>query len=516
MTLAFRTSVLCQSSARAPYTRTMERLLPWLLAAGSGLALALALPGPGIAPLLLVFPGALLEALERARGRWSPLLLGLVAGVVHWVVATNWVLPVMDHYGGLPLAAAAACLLGMAMLLGLCWAVAVGLSALTPSPWRVWALPSLWMGVDAWRQFWPYRFPWNPPAAALADWPELLASLPVWGATGLGWASLSVGAGLWGVLRRRTRPAGQAAVIAAVALTVLFGFFAPPVSLEGAPVRVAVIQPGTSLEQKWDPSQWRDMEQELWRLTAEAARAGAELVLWPESALPYRVDTDPAYRELLVAEAGRLGVRIALNSVAGSAGKGYTNSAYLVTPQGVAPERYDKVRLVPFGESVPWWARLAFAEALVREAGSFTPGNAPVLLDAGVPLGMAICYEVIFADLIAGEVRSGARLLATLTNDGWYGYSWAPPQHFAQVVLRAAESRRFFARAALTGISGCVNPYGRVVSRLEVGERGLVVADLEPVPVLTPRVRWGDWWMVVAALGGIAAVLTPRAWRRPK
>jgi apolipoprotein N-acyltransferase len=463
-----------------------------------------------VAPLVLLFPMLMLEALNRDLGRWRPWLLGFGAGVIHWVIATNWVLPVMHDYGGLPLPAAVLSLVGMAALLGLCWAVAVGLSALVPPVLRVWAFPCLWVAVDAWRQFWPYRFPWNPPAAAFADWPWLLGSLPVWGATGLGWAAIALGAGLWGMLRRDTRHSGQAAAIAAVGLTVLFGFVAPPASLEGDPLRVAVIQPGTSLEEKWDPSQWREMEQRVWQLTARAAASGAELVLWPESSLPYRVETDAAYRRLLTGQAREFGIEIILNSVGGSEESGYTNSAYLVRADGVAADRYDKLRLVPFGEFVPWWARMAFTRSLVREVGSFVPGEEPRLLDARVPVGMAICYEVIFGELIATEVRSGAGILVTLTNDGWYGYSWAPPQHMAQVVLRSVESRRWFARAALTGISGFVDPYGRVVQRLEVGDNGLLVGDLRPSTSITPRARLGDWWCAVLALASVAFLIAGR------
>ena len=109
------------------------------------------------------------------------------------------------------------------------------------------------------------------------------------------------------------------------------------------------------------------------------------MVLWPESALPYRLDTDPTYRAVTDPLARELDITIVLNSVAGSAGSGFTNSAFVVRPAGVEPERYDKVRLVPFGEYVPWWARLAFTDSLVREVGNFTPGRAPALLDAGVP-----------------------------------------------------------------------------------------------------------------------------------
>ncbi len=492
----------------------MKRLAPWLLAAGSGAAFALALPGAGWQPLVLLFPGLLLEAIERTPGGRRPFLVGWFAGIVHWVIAVNWVLPVMDHYGGMPTVAALGCLIGMGAILGSCWALAAGLTSLVPGRLRVWLFPAAFIALDAWRQFWPLSFPWNPPAAVVADVPALLGSLPVWGATGLGWAMVAAGAALWALFRPASRRAGLAALGTAAALTVAASVLAPPARPAGEPLPVAVLQPGSSLEEKWDPDEWQEMERKVWALTAEAAQRGAKVVLWPESALPFRFDTDPEYQRTVAETARRLGVVIVLNSVAGSAEEGFTNSAFAVGPDGPVGERYDKLRLVPFGEFVPWWARLAFTQSLVREVGMFEPGSRTVLLDAGVPVGMSICYEVVFAELAASQVRGGAELLATLTNDGWYGYSWAPRQHLAQAVLRAVETRRWLARAALTGISAFVDPSGRTIARLEVGANGVLVAAPVPCRGLTPRARFGDWWAVVAAVAALALLLAARKPRR--
>ena len=491
------------------YTPAVHRALPWILAALAGLAFALAMPGPGLWPLALLAPGLLLEAVEGGDGRWRPWLLGWLAGVVHWAVATNWVLGVMHHYGGLALWAAALSLLAMAAILGAAWAVVTGLIARVGPPWRIWLLPALWVAVDALRRLPPIQFPWNDPAAVLSSLPALLGSLPVWGATGLSWALLSGGAAAWGLLRRDRRPAAAALGIAAVGLGVAFTALAAVPLDAGSPLRVAVLQPGTSLEEKWDPSQWREISDRVWALTRQAADAGAELVLWPESAVPFRLDADPAYRDLVTGLAHQLEVEIILNSVAAVDG-GFANSSFLVTGDGVAARRYDKVHLVPFGEYVPAWAELVIADALVREVGRFTPGRSVQPLLARVPAGVAVCYEVVFPGHSVAAVRGGAELMTTLTNDGWYGFSWAPVQHFAQVRLRAVEVRRPWARAALTGISGFVDPGGRVLASLGVGEQGLLVADLAPVSGLTVRARWGDWWAWLCAAASAALLAVGR------
>ncbi len=488
----------------------MHRALPWILAVLSGLTLALAMPGPGLWPMVVLFPGLLLEAIERGGGKWRPWLLGWLAGTVYWVVATNWVFEVMHHYGGLPLIAAVGSVLGMAMYLGLIWMMVTGLLALVPPAWRVWFLPVAWIAIDTLRRFQPYQFPWSDVALVFGDSPALLGSLPIWGATGLGWATVAVGAGLWGLTRRDRRPAATGLLVAAIGSTLVFSVVAPHFDGTGPTVRVAVIQPGTTLEEKWNPAEWEEIADRVWSLTRQAADAGAQVVVWPESAVPFRIDTDETYRRIVTGLAVELDIEIVLNSVGETAGGGYANSAYLVTRDGVSPVRYDKVHLVPFGEYVPPWAEFAFTDALVREVGRFTPGGVVATLPSVVPLGVAVCYEVVFPGHATAAVRAGAEILVTLTNDGWYGFSWAPDQHFAHVRLRAAEQRRWFARAALTGISAFVDPYGRVPSRLEVGEQGLLVEDLQPGTELTLRARWGDWWAVFCGIAGVGLFLGGR------
>ncbi len=484
----------------------MKMAMPWLLAVLSGLALALAMPGPGLAPLAVLAPALLLEALERGPGRWRPWLLGWLAGTIFWVVTTNWVVPVMDHYGGLPRLAALGCLVGMGAYLGLLWALALGIASLVPPGWRIWLLPAAWVSITALQRFPPYGFTWTSAASAFVDWPWPMASLPVWGATGLDWCVAALGCAGWGLARTATRRSAAGAGLFALAAVLAAVTAAPPPRPAGEPLQVTVIQPGTTLEEKWDPSQSREIADRVWAMTAEAAVRGADLVLWPESAVPYRLDGDPAYREAVEAMAAQFEIEIVLNSVASLDGGGYTNSAFLVTPDGVSPTRYDKVHLVPFGEFVPRWARLAFTDSLVREVGAFSPGARPEVLPARAPLGVAICFEVVFPDLPAAQVRGGAELLTTLTNDGWYGFSWAPRQHFALVRLRAAETRRWFARAALTGISGFIDPTGRVVSRLDVGATGILSEYVQPMTGLTPRVRFGDWWVWLCVAASILMV----------
>ena len=125
---------------------------------------------------------------------------------------------------------------------------------------------------------------------------------------------------------------------------------------------------------------------------------------------------------------------------------------------------YRKIKLVPFGEYVPLRSLLFFVTPLVEGVGGFSAGDRVTMLPmAGHMASTAICYEIVYPDLAREAIRQGAELLTTVTNDAWYGDSSAPYQHFALASLRAIEQGRYLARAANTGISGVVDPYGRVI-----------------------------------------------------
>jgi apolipoprotein N-acyltransferase len=161
------------------------------------------------------------------------------------------------------------------------------------------------------------------------------------------------------------------------------------------------------------------------------------------------------------------------------------NAAFLITPAGETAAVYRKMHLVPFGEYIPFKRWLFFVSPLVEKLAEFAPGRAMVMLPVGPHLiNTAICYEVVYPSLIRQAVAGGSQLLTTITNDAWYGQSSAPYQHFEMASMRAIEQGRYLARAANTGISGVVDPYGRVVRRSAIFEQEGIVED---VRLLTSR-----------------------------
>jgi apolipoprotein N-acyltransferase len=255
---------------------------------------------------------------------------------------------------------------------------------------------------------------------------------------------------------------------------------------------VRIVQPNTPILQEWDREVVLQGYQRLVRLSHEACDAGA-LVVWPESAAwPFLLDRDPGLRED-VRRLNRRGCRVILNSISREGEKQY-NSAFLFSSDGRS-ERYDKAHLVPFGEYVPFGGVLPFVRRLARAAGDFSPGEGEHLLTWGEEkLGVAICFEIVFGGEVAARVRNGATVLLTLTNDGWYGDTAAPWQHFRAARFRAAENRRPLIRAALTGVSAFISPRGDVEQMLGVGEEGILKASLVGRGDLTFYSRYS--WLV--------------------
>ena len=143
---------------------------------------------------------------------------------------------------------------------------------------------------------------------------------------------------------------------------------------------------------------------------------------------------------------------------------------------------------------------LFFAEKLVRAVGEFEFGTNDRPLTGKLRYGPAICYEVVFPQITRAQVRNGADVLVTITNDAWYDGTAAPAQHLAQARLRAIEGDRYLLRAGTTGISAFVDPTGRVLESIPMGHDGIIYAKFQPRTSITPYVRFGDWFAWAAVL----------------
>jgi apolipoprotein N-acyltransferase len=340
-------------------------------------------------------------------------------------------------------------------------------------------------------------------------------------------AATSTAAALIVLDRGRTRWAFAGCLALLLAVTVLWGqarLRSSSLLTDGQPVRVGVLQGNIAQEQKWDPALRHEITALYLDMTRRALSQGATFIMWPESSYPVFFEQDligGAGVRKLARESGAtllIGsdqVEPVVNSLPGLPQKHYYNAAFLVKPDGSTGAVYRKMHLVPFGEYVPFKRLLFFVGPLVEAVSDFTPGTDPVLLPVGGHMAStAICYEVIYPDLIRRFVRDGSELLTTITNDAWYGRSSASYQHWDQASMRAIEEGRYLARAANTGFSGFVDPYGRILKKTALFEPAIVVEDVRFLTDRTLYSRIGDLvaWLSLALTA--AALLATRG--RPR
>jgi apolipoprotein N-acyltransferase len=285
---------------------------------------------------------------------------------------------------------------------------------------------------------------------------------------------------------------------------------------EGTAIRVGLIQGNVAQEDKMAPTPQtaRRIFTSYLAMTRDAVRRGAQYIIWPESSTPFTFGHDPvgdaALREL--AREVKVPILVGSDQIVANPELHMYNAAFLLGPDGETVAVYRKIHLVPFGEFFPMQEWLTFAAPLVKRFLPFTPGDSVVLLPiGGRPTSTAICYEVVYPSLIREAVLQGSQLLTTVTNDGWYGTSSAPYQHFEMASMRAIEEGRYLARAANTGISGVVDPYGRIVQASGIFEQVGLVTEARLLSGRTIYSQIGDVIAYVAMALTLIALVVVRS-----
>jgi apolipoprotein N-acyltransferase len=473
------------------------------LAPVAGGLLALGFLAAGSFPLSLAGLALLIAlALVETPGRAA--IEGLVAGVVFYGVLLRWFAAAILDFSDLPVWIAAGAVLSSALVLGAGTAVICAtlsrLSIRLGAGMALVAAPLLWVGHEVLRGVFPLPFPWAVLSAAAAPWGPTANAARNVGSVGISLA-LALGAATLAAVAVAPRRAWPAPLLwGLLCAGLLVG--APP-SAGGERMTVAATQ--GSLSRGAHP---RDKLDAYRALTAEAAAEGAQLVVWPESAVPYRLDEHPGYRRLVESLAHRHEVDLLVGTLTKAAeGERLHNSAALIRPGGGVATVSSKRQLVPFGEYLPMQALFSRARALAAEAGEFVPGDRIVLHGVrGQRVACLVCYEAVFPELSAEAVEAGADLLVNMTNDSWFGWTSGPRQHLMHSLLRAAETGRPLVRAANSGISVIVGADGRVVERLDLGRRGVIVADVRVGGRPAPGFRVGGWLAVGCATLSVVAL----------
>ena len=458
--------------------------------------------------------------------------LGLSSGVVYFAGTLYWLVETMTTFGGLatPVAALAALLL-VAYLSLFPAACAIALARLSRAlgPAAALTVSPVWVATELGRQYVWDGFPWALLGYSQVTWLPMAQLASITGVYGLS-ALLALTAGVAAYMVVETggrRWAVAGATIALVATCAGWGQWRlsrAALLTRGEGVRVAVVQGNIAQEDKWNPALADLITDRYMSMTRQALADGATFIIWPESATPFELERDlvrgAAIRRLALEGNATLLIGsdqvepIRAEEQRTRASQRLYNAAFLVRPDGRIGAVYRKMHLVPFGEYVPAQRLLFFVGPIVEAVSDFVPGQEAVMLPVGDhKVSTAICYEVIFASLMRQFVVNGSELLTTITNDAWYGRSSAAYQHWEQASMRAIEGGRYLARAANTGISGFVDPYGRVLQKSHLFEQVLLVADLRFIRERTIYSRIGDLVAWVSLAFTAAALLAARRMR---
>ncbi len=274
-------------------------------------------------------------------------------------------------------------------------------------------------------------------------------------------------------------------------------------------LQVGIVQPNIDQSIKWSPEFfWAELEKQI-QLTKSLGEK--DLIIWPEASITTYFNIYWQVVPRLKEKLSQFGCYLLFGSVSKESNGqriNYYNSAFLLAPFGKKVlGRYDKIHLVPFGEYVPMQKILFWVDAIAGGAtGNTTAGREFTIFDAGrFKIACVICYELIFPSLVRKFVKQGAELMSTITNDAWFGATSAPYQHFVNMVFRAVENRVYFLRSANTGISGVVDPCGKIITKSNIFTTETLQAEvrLKPNSLKTFYTKAGDWfcWLALFLTG---------------
>jgi apolipoprotein N-acyltransferase len=488
----------------------------WLPAVISGLLMSAAFPKVGLSGLAWFALVPLLAAL-RGQAPKDAFRTGMITGLAHYLTLLYWVVFTMRTYGYLPWWQCVSLLVLLAAYLALYPGLfALALSRFCRKPGQlVLFAPVFWVALEYARGFLLTGFPWGNLGYSQFNRLHIIQISDMFGVCGISFLVVLVNAAVYVLLlfaagkpwREHVvdkRRAMQAAILAIGLLgcclvygRLRIGTVDEAMRAAQAP-RVAVIQGNIDQARKWDPAFQIGTTKKYLGLTMSAAARQPDLVVWPETATPFYFKASPKLTRLVTDAVRQAGTHLLVGSPSAQGAPGardYFNSAYMVAPDGRATGRYDKVHLVPFGEYVPLQPVLSFVGKMVAQVGDFSPGEKgrTLVWKEGLPtVGVQICFEIVFPGLSRALVKNGAGLLVNLTNDAWFGKSSAAYQHFSMAVFRAVENRRSLVRCANTGISGFVDPVGRIIAQTDLFEDAVVDRNVPVMTGTTLYTRIGD------------------------
>lgn len=465
------------------------------LAGGALLSLAFAPFNLGFVAWVAFVP--LLLAMERERGLQRAAACGFFFGLIFFLVDLRWIIQTLVIHGKFATFDAIIIFVSMvgalALIPGMFSLITVFLAKRGLSSFIV--APTVWTALEFVRTYIFTGFPWDYVGYSQSGWLELIQVSDITGVYGVSFLVVTINMAaftLLGMWNKRVwvSLAKLAGTLALLGMALVYGtirlheFRTDNISSSDA--TGAILQGNIPQDIKWDPASRAKSFATYERLAENAVKNGATFVIWPETSVPVVIGgTDPDWTNATYISK-KLGVPMLIGAPFEKRDKDnvrFFNSAFLVN-NGELSQRYDKIHLVPFGEYMPLSWILPIGPGIAAREEDYSAGSVMTVMRTNgfPPFSVLICYEAIFPALSRLAVRSGARVLVNITNDGWFGDSAAPYQHLTMAGFRAVENRVWLFRAANTGVSAVFDPGGRIVSYLPLQTRGQLVRKIPSHP----------------------------------
>jgi len=469
---------------------------------------------------------ALVPLLIAVRGKdaRAAFYLGLLTGFVYFGGTIYWMYHSMYYYGGVPLIISVLILVCLSLYLALYPALfSMLFSYLTsqPSVPSVLTVPVLWVSLEYLRAYALTGFPWSILGYSQYKFLMFIQIADISGVYGVSFLVAAINGAVYDIILTRYRKSGIDAHSSRRPVTVslilfifmfigslLYGMGKLDQPYKPGNIKVSVIQGNIRQDVKWDSRFQHEVIDTYKRLSIRALSLRPDIIIWPESAVPFVFGYDKPLTEEISGFSKELNTHLLFGGVLvkhnGPDKSSLSNSAILLSPEGKVISVYDKIHLVPYGEYVPLKELFPFIDKMVTAIGDFVHGEEYTVM--GTPfakISNLICYEIIFPGLVREFVDEGADLLVTITNDAWFGRTAAPYQHFSMAVFRAVENRVPVARAANTGISGFINSKGRIIRKSDIFVESALTVEIKRRDSKSFYTKYGDvfaWLCITGSL----------------
>lgn len=458
---------------------------------------------------------------------------GFIFGVVYFFGTLYWIYHSINFYGGVSFVTSISIVFLLCCYLSIYPAVFAYFFSSFIKRTRLPALligPVLWVVLEFARSYAFTGFPWSSIGYSQYKFLSVIQISDITGVYGISFLVLAFNCAIVDglLLKARVRemplfPLSYTIIayilfVIIIASSLGYGSWRLGQDRPGRLVKAGLVQGNIEQDKKWDPVFQKYVIDTYSRLSQDAAGRSPDLIIWPETAVPFIFGEDKENTDQLVRFQKTLNTHLLFGSILtkkiAEEQPFLTNSVLMLDKEGKITYQYDKIHLVPFGEYVPFRRVLFFIDKLVAGIGDYLPGDQ--YIKAETPFGSfapLVCYEIIFPGLVRKFYSKNGDFIVTITNDAWFGKTAGPYQHFSMAVFRAIENRKPVMRSANTGISGFIDSNGRIIAKTELFQRQVLAGEIKTDNTLTYYSRYGDLFTYFCIVISVILFINLKSWR---